>query len=397
MMRKKKIAISHIVSGFVAVLVGFTSSVLIIFQAAQNAGANSIEMGSWIFALGISIAITAMTFSWHFKMPILTGWSTPGAALLATSLSGVPMSKAVAAFMFSAFLTFLVGLTGVFERLMKSIPRTITSAMLAGILMRFGLDVFSSFQNDMELVGLMLLTYLLGKRFTPRYVILLVLMVGVMDAVSRGMFHIPRLSWHLTTPVFTMPDFHWASLVSIGIPLFVVTMTSQNITGLSVMTNAGFEPPASPLISWIGFCNILFAPFGCFSIGLAAITAAICSGKECDLNPNHRYKSVLIAGVFWILIGLFGATVVTVFMAFPKSLVTTIAGLALFNTIGSSLSVALYHEKDREAAMITLLITASGISLFGVGSAFWGLLAGMTTLSLFNWHNKEESQAASAG
>lgn len=396
-MRKKKIAISHIVSGFVAVLVGFTSSVLIIFQAAQNAGANSVEMGSWIFALGISIAITAMAFSWHYKMPILTGWSTPGAALLATSLSGVPMSKAVAAFMFSAFLTFLVGLTGVFERLMKSIPKTITSAMLAGILMRFGLDVFSSFQNDMELVGLMLLTYLLGKRFTPRYVILLVLMVGVMDAVSRGMFHIPRLSWHFTTPVFTMPDFHWASLVSIGIPLFVVTMTSQNITGLSVMTNAGYEPPASPLISWTGFCNFLFAPFGCFSIGLAAITAAICSGKECDPNPKYRYKSVLIAAFFWTFIGLFGATVVTIFTAFPKSLVTTIAGLALFNTIGSSLSVALYHENDREAAMITLLITASGISLYGVGSAFWGLLAGMVTLSLFNWHKKEESQTASAG
>jgi len=394
-MKKKSFSISHVVAGFVAVLVGFTSSVLIIFQAAQNAGANSVEMGSWIFALGISIAITAIAFSWHYKMPILTGWSTPGAALLVTSLNGVNMSQAVAAFMFASFLTMLVGLTGVFDKLMKSIPKTITAAMLAGILLRFGMDVFSSFQTDMELVGLMLLTYLLGKRFTPRYVIMLVLLVGVIDASSRGLFVIPQLSWHLTTPVFTMPDFHWASLVSVGIPLFVVTMTSQNITGLSVMTNAGYELEASPLISITGLCNFLFAPFGCFSIGLAAITAAICSGKECDPKPQYRYKSVLIAGFFWILIGIFGATVVAIFTAFPKSLVTTIAGLALFNTIGSSLSSALYHEKDREAAIITLLITASGISIFGVASAFWGLLAGMISLTLLNWHKGEESQTAS--
>jgi benzoate membrane transport protein len=389
-MRKKSLSISHLVSGFVAVLVGFTSSVLIIFQAAQNAGANPQEMASWIFALGASIAVSAIAFSWHYKMPILTGWSTPGAALLVTSLHGVNMSQAVASFMFGAFLTFLVGITGVFDRLTRSIPKSITAAMLAGILMRFGMDVFVSFQTDMELVGLMILTYVLGKRFFPRFVILMVLLVGMIDAYSRGLLHLPNMSWHLTTPVWTMPDFHWATLISVGVPLFVVTMTSQNITGLSVMTSSGYEPPTSPIISWIGFLNFIFAPFGCFAIGLAAITAAICSGKESDPNPKYRYKSVLVAGVFWTIIAMFGATVVALFTMFPKALVTTIAGLALFNTIGSSLSSALYHEEDREAAIITFLITASGVSLMGIGSAFWGLFAGIISLVLLNWQKVEE-------
>lgn len=389
-MRKKSLSISHLVSGFVAVLVGFTSSVLIIFQAAQNAGANPQEMASWIFALGASIAVSAIAFSWHYKMPILTGWSTPGAALLVTSLHGVNMSQAVASFMFGAFLTLLVGISGVFDRLTRSIPKSITAAMLAGILMRFGMDVFVSFQTDMELVGLMILTYVLGKRFFPRFVILMVLLVGMIDAYSRGLLHLPNMSWHLTTPVWTMPDFHWATLISVGVPLFVVTMTSQNITGLSVMTSSGYEPPTSPIISWIGFLNFIFAPFGCFAIGLAAITAAICSGKESDPNPKYRYKSVLVAGVLWTIIAMFGATVVALFTMFPKALVTTIAGLALFNTIGSSLSSALYHEEDREAAIITFLITASGVSLMGIGSAFWGLFAGIISLVLLNWQKVEE-------
>ena len=387
-MKRVHLSLSHIVSGFVAVLVGFTSSILIVFQAAHHAGASPQEMSSWLFALGAGIGITAIGFSWHYKMPILTGWSTPGAALLATSLSGVSMSEAVGAFVFSSMLTLIVGATGLFERLMKIVPKTITSAMLAGILLRFGMDVFSAFQQDMQLVGLMTVTYLIGRRFSPRYVIVWVLLVGLLDAASRGLFTLDHFSWDLATPIFTKPDFKLATLISIGIPLFVVTMTSQYMPGLGVITSAGYQPKVTPIVSLTSLSNLIFAPFGCFSISLAAITAAICSGEESDNNPRWRYKSSMVAGVFWLLIGAFGATVVSVFMAFPKTFVETIAGLALFNTIGSSLSSALYHEKDREAAIITLLVTASGINIYGVAAPFWGLIAGVFSLSLLNWQKE---------
>lgn len=395
-MNKGFFHLSHVISGFVAVLVGFTSSVLIIFQAAHQAGASPLEMSSWLFALGVSLAITSIGFSWYYKMPILIGWSTPGAALLATSLTGVSMPRAIGAFIFASSLTALVGFSGVFERMMKIVPRTITAAMLAGILLRFGLNVFQAFNQDVQLVGMMLLTYVIGKRFFARYVIVLTLVVGIMDAIAQGLFHIDHFQWDMATPIFIFPEFHLETLISVGIPLFVVTMTSQNMTGLSVISGAGYQPPISKIISITGLTNLVFAPFGCFSISLAAITAAVCTGKESDVNPKYRYKSCMVAGLIWLFIGLMGATVVTLFLAFPKEIVLAIAGLAMLNTIGSSLNTALFHERDREAALITTLVTASGLSIMGVGSAFWGLIFGIVSLKILSWNARDESKVASS-
>lgn len=395
-MQKKSLRISHIVSGFVAVLVGFTSSVLIVFQAAHLAGANPAEMSSWLFGLGLSISLTSIGFSWYYKMPILTGWSTPGAALLATSLAGVTMPQAVGVFIFAAVLSVLVGVSGIFEFLMKSVPRSIIAAMLAGILMRFGMNVFQVLQTDTYLVGIMLLTYLVGRRFMPNYAIVMVLVMGLLDVILKGHFHFQNLSFAYATPTLIKPEFHFETLLSIGIPLFIVTMTSQNMTGLGVIMNAGYKPPASPLVGFTGLANLIFAPLGCFSISLAALTAAICTSNDADPNPGYRYKSVMVAGFFWLVIGIFGATVVNLFMAFPKPFVVTIAGLALFNTIGSSLSTAIFHEKDREAAVITLLVTASGLTLYGVGSAFWGLLAGMLSATLLNFQKEGKESLATS-
>ena len=387
-MKRVHLSLSHIISGFVAVLVGFTSSVLIVFQAAHHAGANPQEMSSWLFALGASIGLTSIGFSWFYKMPILIGWSTPGAALLATSLTGVSMAEAVGAFVFSSILTLFFAATGLFERLIKVVPKTITSAMLAGILLRFGMDVFNAFQQDIQLVGIMIMTYLVGRRFSPRYVIVWVLLVGLLDAASRGLFTLEHFEWDFSTPMFTKPEFKLATLLSVGIPLCVVTMTSQYMPGLGVLTSAGYLPRVTPIACLTSLSNLIFAPFGCFSISLAAITAAICSGVESDNNPRRRYKSTMVAGFFWLLIAAFGTTVVAIFMAFPKAFVATIAGLALFNTIGSSLSAALYHENDREAAIITLLVTTSGINIYGIAAPFWGLIAGIVSLSLLTWQKE---------
>ena len=385
----KYFSLANMTAGFVGVLVGFTSSAVLVFQAATEAGASAAEISSWLLALGLGIAVTCIGLSLRYRVPILTGWSTPGAALLVTSLSGVSMPEAIGAFIFSALLTIFVGVTGVFEKAIAHIPRSLTSAMLAGILFHFGMNVFVSMQEQFALVCAMFVIYLLGKRFLPRYVIVLVLILGVVISAMQGLFHLDNFHIALSTPIFTAPVFTFSTLVSVGIPLFIVTMASQNIPGTAVIHASGYNPPISPLISWTGFTTLLLAPFGSYGVCLAAITAAICTGKEADVDPANRYKATVFAGICWIFIGIFGATVVALVSAFPKQLVMAVAGLALLSTITNSVKTALDQENQREPALITILVSASGISLFGIGAAFWGLIAGVISLVLLNWRKKE--------
>ena len=381
-------------AGFVAVMVGFTSSAVLVFQAATIAGASPAEISSWLFALGISMATTCIGLSLYYRVPILTGWSTAGAALLVTSLAGVSMPEAIGAFVFAALLTILTGVTGLFEKAVTHIPRALISAMLAGILIHFGMNIFVAMQDQFVLISAMLTTYLIGKRSFPRYVIIFVLLVGILIAEFEGLFHLEHFHFTLATPIFTFPVFSLSALVSVGIPLFMVTMTSQNIPGVAVLNAANFRPPISPIISWTGLTNLILAPFGSYSICLAALTAAICTSSEADINPSNRYKSTVFAGICWLLIGVFGATIVTVFFAFPKELVLAIAGLALLSTIGNSLKIALEEESQREPALITILVSASGITLFGIGAAFWGLIAGILASMMLNWRKKDPAALA---
>jgi benzoate membrane transport protein len=380
----KYFSFSNITAGFIAVMVGFTSSAVLVFQAATTAGATPAEISSWLFALGMSMAVTCISLSLYYRVPILTGWSTPGAALLVTSLAGVSMPEAIGAFIFAALLTVLTGITGLFEKAITHIPRSLTSAMLAGILIHFGMNVFVAMQHEFVLIAAMLATYLIGKRAFPRYVIIFVLLVGLLIAELEGLFHLDNFHITLASPIFTAPVFTLSTLISVGIPLFFVTMTSQNIPGVAVLSASGYKPPISRVISWTGLINALLAPFGSYSICLAALTAAICTSKEADMDPENRYKSTVFAGICWLLIGIFGATIVTLFFAFPKELVLAIAGLALMSTIGNSLKVALDEEAQREPALITILVSASGMTFFGVSSAFWGLIAGILSSMILN-------------
>ena len=380
----KHLSLSNMTAGFIAVMVGFTSSVAIIFQAATAAGATSLEISSWLLALGVGMAATSIGLSLYYRIPILTAWSTPGAALLATSLSGVSMPEAIGAFIFSAFLITLSGVTGFFEKVMAHIPRSLTAAMLAGLLLQFGTHIFVAMEAQFFLVFVMFVSYLIGKRLLPRFAIFMILLLGVFIAKTEGLLHLENLRFALSTPVFTMPFFSISTLFGIGIPLFVVTMTSQNIPGIAVIKASGYNPPVSPLISWTGIANILLAPFGGYALNLAAITAAICLSNEADINPENRYKSAIYAGVFYLIAGVLGATVIALFSALPKELILAIAGLALLSTLGNSLNVAIQDETQREAALITFLVSASGITLFGVGAAFWGLVAGVIALGLLN-------------
>ncbi|WP_158783035.1 benzoate/H(+) symporter BenE family transporter [Pantoea sp. BAV 3049] len=368
-----------IVAGFVAVLVGYTSSAAIIFQAAAAAGATALQIGGWLSMLGLAMGITSMGLSLYYRAPILTAWSTPGAALLVTSLPGTPMPETIGVFIFASGLIFLCGVTGLFARLMNYIPQAISAAMLAGILLRFGMDAFSSFKLDFTLTAVMCLTYLLMKRYLPRYAIVLTLLAGLASAALKGEIHFSHQPLSFAPPEFIAPHFTLSTLLGIGVPFFVVTMASQNAPGIATLKAAGYQVPISPLMSWTGLTSLLLAPFGGFSVCIAAITAAICMGPDVHPDPRRRYWGAACAGFFYLLAGVFGGAIGQLFSALPPALIHTIAGLALLGTIAGSLQRALVDEKQREAAVITFLITASGLTLLGVGAAFWGLAGGVIT------------------
>ncbi|WP_295931615.1 benzoate/H(+) symporter BenE family transporter [uncultured Xanthomonas sp.] len=372
-----------LIAGFVTVLVGFTSSAAIVFEAARSVGASQAQIASWMWALGLGMGLTCIGLSLRYRMPVVTAWSTPGAALLIGSGGGLPLSDAIGAFVVVAVLSALAGFSGLFERLLRRIPLSLASAMLAGVLLRFGLDVFVAMQHQLAMALAMFATYLLGRRTFPRYAVIATLLVGIAVAAGSGTLHLEAARLRLAQPVLVWPTLSWQALFGIALPLFVVTMTSQNLPGVAAIRASGYAVPISPTIGWIGVANTLLAPFGAYGLNLAAITAAICMGREAQEDPQRRYMAAVFAGVFYLLIGVFGATVAALFAAFPRELVMAIAGIALFGTIGNSLASALREEREREPALIAFLVTASGLSLFGIGAALWGLLAGAATLALW--------------
>jgi benzoate membrane transport protein len=376
----RDLSLSAIAAGFVTVLVGFASSAAIVFQAARSLGATPEQTGSWIWALGMGMGITCIALSLRYRKPVVTAWSTPGAAMLIASGSGLPLSDAIGAFVLSALLSVLVGFSGIFERMIGRIPISLASGMLAGILVRFGMGAFSAMQTQLGMVLAMFGTYLLARRLLPRYAVILTLVAGVLFAAGRGLVAVDQLVLQHALPIFTAPTMSVAAAIGIALPLFLVTMASQNVPGVAVIRASGFDIPVSPTIGWIGMVNLLLASFGAFALSLAAITAAICMGREAHEDPSRRYTAAVSAGVFYLIIGFMGATVAALFAALPAELITAIAGIALLGTIGASLAAALREESAREPALVTFLVTASGLSMFGIGSAFWGLVAGAVTM-----------------
>jgi benzoate membrane transport protein len=365
-----------IAAGFTAVLIGYTGSAVIIFQAAMSAGASVEQFTGWMMVLGVAMGVTSIGLSWRYKMPIITAWSTPGAALLVTSLGGISLAEAIGAFLFSAVLITLSGVSGWFERAMGRIPLPLAAAMLAGILFQFGVDAFISMQTRLELVLGMFAVYLLAKALIPRYTIILVLGVGLLLCQLQGLLNFDRVTLSFDAPQFIVPEFSLAAIIGVGVPLFVVTMVSQNIPGIAVLRTAGYSAPISPIISWTGLTTLLIAPFGGFAVNLAAITAAICTGPEAHVDADKRYLAGLSTGACYLLLGLFSSVVASLFTAFPSEFVLALAGLALLSTVANSLNTAMSDEASREAAIITFIVTASGLTLFGIGAAFWGLVAG---------------------
>lgn len=371
----RDVSVSSATAGAVAVLVGFTSSVAIVFQAAQAFGATPEIVTSWMWALGLGMGLCSAIPSLLLRKPVMVAWSTPGAAVLASAglAGGFTLAQAVGAFIVSALLIVLVGATGWFERVMNRIPMALASALLAGVLARFGVQAFGAAQSAWELVALMLLVYLIGRRVAPRYAVPLTLLAGVALVVAQGQFRAQALTFAWAQPVFTAPEFNLAAVVGLALPLFVVTMASQNLPGVAAIRASGYDMPVSRLITLIGVVTLVLAPFGAFALNLSAITAAV------------------VCGLIYIAIGLVGAAVTGVLLAFPTELVLAIAGLALLGSIGAGLHTALQDDTHREAALITFLVTLSGVVIGGVGSAFWGVVAGALALFVQQYGSRKNS------
>jgi benzoate membrane transport protein len=359
--------------------------VAIVFQAAQAFGATPEIAASWMWALGIGMGLPSIVLSLWWRKPVMIAWSTPGAAVLAVAAGSYGMGEAVGAFIACAALIVLAGSTGWFERVMNKIPMAIASALLAGVLARFGLDAFIAAKTALPLVLLMLGTYLVAKRLLPRYAVPLTLLVAIAFVAARGELSWSTVHFSLTWPVFTMPVFSWQAIVSLALPLFIVTMASQNLPGVATMRAAGYgDLPVSKLITVTGLATLVLAPFGAFALNLGAISAAICMGREAHEDPARRYTAAASCGAIYVVIAFFGAAVTGLLTAFPKELVAAIAGLALL----------VRDEPHREAAIITFLVTLSGVAILGIGSAFWGVVAGALALAVQQaGHTKTKASA----
>lgn len=389
----KDLSLSAFVAGFVAVLVGFTSSVAIVFQAAQSFGATPAQITSWIWALGLGMGLCSLVPSLLLRKPVMVAWSTPGAAVLATAgaAGSFSMGEAVGAFMVCSLLVILVGATRGLERVADRIPMEIASALLAGVLARFGIQAFAAAQTALPLVLLMVAAYLVARRMAARYAVVVTLVVGILWVLMTGQMAWSMEPVRLAMPVFVAPQWSVSAIVSLAIPLFVVTMASQNLPGMAVIRASGYELPVSRLITMTGWASLVLAPFGAFALNFSAITAAICMGPEAHEDRLKRYTAAASCGAIYILIGLFGALVTGLLTSFPKELVVAIAGIALLSTIGNGLASALRDERHREPALITFLVTLSGITLMDIGSAFWGVVAG--SLALFVQQYKQSRSA----
>lgn len=373
-----------LVAGLVSVIVNYGGTFILVFQAAKVAGLSPELTASWVWSISIGVGVTGIVLSWTAREPIITAWSTPAAAFLITALATTPYAEAIGAYLLSAAAFVALGLSGYFEKAIRLIPPGIAAGLLAGILLQFGIGAFGGMSIDPVLAGLLIMAYLVLKRFTARYAVVGILVLGLAFLLIEDRVDLSGLSLQLAAPVFTMPSFSLNATLSVALPLFLVTLTGQYMPGMLVLRNDGFKTSANPIVTVTGLGSLLMAPFGSHAFNIAAITAAICTGREAHEDPSRRWIAGIAAGVFYILVGVFGVTLAALFMAFPATFITTLAGLALLGAIGGSLAGAMADAQAREASLITFLAAAANISLLGIGGAFWGLVIGLVAHAVLN-------------
>lgn len=376
---------SAVLAAVLALLVGYSGPFLIIVHAAQSAGLSAAQLGSWVWAVSIGSGVAGLWLSLRWKAPVITAWSTPGAALLLAALPGVPYPEAVGAFLAAAVIVTAIGASGLFDRIMKVFPPALAAALLGGILFRFVAELAGAASHDAALVLPMAAAFFLGRRLFPRYALPLALALGFAIAGVQGLFGALPAWQGGAGPQFTLPAWSWTAFVNLAIPLALVALTGQFLPGMAVLASSGYRIPARSPVTSLGLMSIVTAPLGGHGVVLAAITAAICTGPEAHPDPARRYMAGVVCGVLYLLLGLAGGALAALILTLPKALVAAAAGLALFGTLASSLATALGDERQREAALLTFVVAASGVTIAGLGAPLWALLAGGAVSGLLRW------------
>lgn len=371
-------SISAWVAGFLAVLISYSGPLVIFIQAAQAGGIDQDMLTSWIWAISMGAGVSGLVLSAWLRMPIITAWSAPGTALLLGQFPHITMPEVVGAYLVAAAITVVIGISGLFERIVILIPRGIAAGMMAGILFQFGTQAFRASTGLPVVVLPMLAAYVLGKRFCPRYAVVLVGAVGLILAAATGNTDIQALRLVLAHPVFVSPSFNVGVFLSFTVPLLLVSLTGQYLPGMAVLRLAGYGASSRAVVTGTGLVSLLVACFGGISIVLASITAALCTGKDAHPDADRRYIAGIANGVVYVVAATFAGSIVLVFTAFPPALIAALAGLALIGAIVSNISLLVDERIAIEPSVITFLATASGMALFGLGSAFWGVVFGVT-------------------
>lgn len=380
-------SVPAVFAGFITFLIGISVSAVLVIQGAQTLGATPEQISSWLWALGLSIGISGLVLSWKYRYPVATAWSTPGIALIIATGSHYSLSSAIGAFIVCGILTAFVGFSGLFQRLLSKIPMSLSCAMLAGILLKFGIQIFTGLEQSWAFILTLLAIYLVAKRLWPRYCIVLTVVAAMILCPMFMPFQFPHLSWSLAKPVWISPEFSLSAIIGLGLPLFIINMSSQFLPGIGMIKSYGYQPHTNSLVGWIGVSQTILAPFGAFSVCLAAISAAVSLDDQVHPDPKRRYIAGISCGFFYIIMGLFATTLTGLLMAFPKIFIIALAGIALFGTISHNIAIAFKEPQDREPALLTFLMSASGVQFFGIGSAFWGLLLGIMVAIILN-HRK---------
>ncbi|MGQ8365129.1 benzoate/H(+) symporter BenE family transporter [Glaciecola sp. 1036] len=378
----QKWEISHLAAGLTAVVVGYSSAVVIVIEAAKAAGASPDMVTSWLLTLGLGMGTTCIIFSWLYKVPVVTAWSTPGAAFLIGSVQGYSLQEVIGSFVLAGVFSLIAAQNRFLTKKIESIPSSISSAMLAGILLPICVKVFADASSYPWLVFGFVAIYLIGGLWFPRFLMLILLGLGVIVSLVSGSF--TEVEWGnlMPTLVWVTPDFSISATIGLAIPLFLITMLSQNLPGIAILKSYDFHPNLKVVLTSIGGLQILTAPFGGFAYNLAAITAAICMGEEAGSDRQQRYRAAIFAGVGYVIFGLMASIVVVVFTYMPQVVVHLLAGLALVATLQASLLKAIDEHTYRHAATITLLCTASGMILLHLGAPVWGLFLGLLVVGL---------------
>ncbi|WP_111896034.1 benzoate/H(+) symporter BenE family transporter [Acinetobacter sp. MB5] len=380
-------SVPAVFAGFITFLIGISVSAVLVIQGAQTLGATPEQISSWLWALGLSIGISGLVLSWKYRYPVATSWSTPGIALIIATGSHYSLSAAIGAFIVCGVLTAFVGFSGLFQRLLSKIPMSLSCAMLAGILLKFGIQIFTGLEQSWAFILTLLTIYLVAKRLWPRYCIVLTVVAAMILCPMFMPFQFPHLSWSLAKPVWMSPEFSASTILGLALPLFIINMSSQFLPGIGMIKSYGYQPHTNSLVGWIGVSQTILAPFGAFSVCLAAISAAVSLDDQVHPDLKRRYIAGISCGFFYIIMGLFATTLTGLLMAFPKIFIVALAGIALFGTISHNIAIAFKEPQDREPALLTFLMSASGIQFFGIGSAFWGLLLGIVVAIILN-HRK---------